>query len=316
MRDVRRPRLTLAELQAHDPLAPPREPERRYLCPLIACRDKQHGSRHRSLVVNLQSGAWKCHRCGESGWLDQHGPSARAVRQARLDNAFKLGTNPVHVPRDSSRAGLPVERQTRPWIDIMTDAIALHGTPGATYLAQRGIPLNVATDAGARFHPKFLGQAAVVFPVRDSKGYEVAVIGRYVNRRAIPKARAVGARSCGVFTTPGSFKNERLVIVEAPIDALSLTVAGMPAIALGGTSVPSWLPPACSFRKVVLALDADDAGDAASETLTARFQLYGARIERWRPSGGVKDWNDLLVRLGPDRLHELLVEAMEPVDSD
>ncbi|MDP8909301.1 MAG: hypothetical protein M3N47_09350, partial [Chloroflexota bacterium] len=62
-----RPTLTLADLEAHAPHATARGAERRFLCPLPACRDKQRGVRHRSLAVNVDSGAWMCHRCQASG---------------------------------------------------------------------------------------------------------------------------------------------------------------------------------------------------------------------------------------------------------
>ena len=118
-----------------------------------------------------------------------------------------------------------------------------------------------------------------------------------------------------MFATPGARSTTgRLVITEAPIDALSLAVAGVPAIALGGTSWPDWLPSACALRPVVLALDADKAGDDGCTRLTGALQAYGATIERWRPSGG-KDWNDLLTSLGADRLRAELMRGDAEAES-
>src|SRR3712207_4999297 len=146
------------------------------------------------------------------------------------------------------------------------------------------------------------GRPSILFRVRNRAGDVVAVMGRYVDGRDDPKGRDAGKKSLGVFATPGArTRTGRLVITEAPIDALSLAAAGVPALALGGTSWPDWLPSACAFRLVVLALDADKAGDDGCARLAAALRAYGATIERWRPSGG-KDWNELLTTLGPDQL--------------
>ncbi len=55
-----RPILTLADLEAFDPRAPARGKERRFCCPLPACQGKRLDGTHRSLSVNVESGAWHC----------------------------------------------------------------------------------------------------------------------------------------------------------------------------------------------------------------------------------------------------------------
>ena len=47
----------------------------------------------------------------------------------------------------------------------------------------------------------------------------------------------------------------------------ALAECDAPAVALVGTAAPAWLPQAAAFRRVVVALDADAAGDAAAEGL-------------------------------------------------
>jgi len=53
-------------------------------------------------------------------------------------------------------------------------------------------------------------------------------------------------------------ETQRVAIVEAPIDALSLTATRVPALATQGASWLAWLPLALAFRKVVLAHDNDE----------------------------------------------------------
>lgn len=84
-----------------------------------------------------------------------------------------------------------------------------------------------------------------------------------------------------------------LIVAEAPLDALSLAEAGYPAVALCGTDEPAWLHRICAFRRVLLAFDADEAGDRAGERLAPLLSSFGAKCERLRPEGG-KDWNEVL----------------------
>jgi Toprim-like len=85
-----------------------------------------------------------------------------------------------------------------------------------------------------------------------------------------------------------------LVLVEGPCDALSLAECDVPAVALVGTAAPAWLPQAAAFRRVVVALDADAAGDRAAAGLMEALASFARSVERLRPPAG-KDWNDALL---------------------
>ncbi len=93
---------------------------------------------------------------------------------------------------------------------------------------------------------------------------------------------------------------------QSVIDALSLTTAGVPAVALNGVKWPAWLPKAAAFRQVYIGLDADDAGDDAAEKLAAVL-TFGSRVERLRPDPW-KDWNEALLALGVDQLSRVLFD--------
>lgn len=291
-----RPILTLADLEAHDPNAPSGQTERRFLCPLPPCAGHQRRADHRSLAVNVASGAWVCHRCTAAGKLRERWSQPRDRAQQQLRRAFS-----VHQPPAKPEA--PVSGST--WPMLWLDSIPLAGSPGADYLAERGIVGEIGSAAHLRYARDFYGRPAVLFPVCDrAASTMVAVIGRYIDGRTDPKGRAAGPKSAGVFWTPGALTSEQLVITEAPIDALSLGVAGVPAIALGGTSAPDWLPMLAALRSVVIALDADDAGDAAAQRLAVTLAPLCSRIERWRPDG--KDWNATLLTYGADALRDAL----------
>ncbi len=68
---------SLEDLERHDPSSPRSGAcERRFLCPLPPCADHQQAS-HRSLSVNVSSGAWYCHRCRAGGVLSGVGVMPR-----------------------------------------------------------------------------------------------------------------------------------------------------------------------------------------------------------------------------------------------
>ena len=154
----------------------------------------------------------------------------------------------------------------------------------------------MAEAAGVQFCPdwmkseKWRGCAAVIFPIRNRVREIVAAQGREIDG---DRKLSLGPKSQGIFATEGALDSERLIIAEAPIDALSLAVAGCPAVALCGTSGPDWLPKFCYRRRVLLAFDADDAGDDAARDLTPKLESFGATCQRLRPERA-KDWNELL----------------------
>lgn len=101
-----------------------------------------------------------------------------------------------------------------------------------------------------------------------------------------------------------------ITVTEDPLDALSLAQIGFPAVALCGIRPPTWLHLVCAFRRVLLAFDADEAGDRATDTQTYALVSFGAHCERLRPDG-FKDWNDAL-RGGRDELSDWLALQILP----
>src|SRR5690606_18718621 len=140
----------------------------------------------------------------------------------------------------------PQEREKTPaqgitWGQIYESAKPVAGTPGEQYLLQRGIPLAVATRAGVLFSTSWHRRETVVFPFRDTAGRVVALAGRCLTNGGIDKP-AAGPKKEGAFFAPiEKFAPlnpavPAILLCEAPLDALSLAVAGFPALALGGTS--------------------------------------------------------------------------------
>lgn len=310
------PSFSLADLEAFDPRSSTRSGassgrERRFLCPL--CGDGKPKDRaHRSLCANLESGAWNCKRCKATGKLNdfcQERPrlNARELSRRRVAQAFALPE--PHLREPQSPRGESMALDAKDWRDQLRDYRVLDVESShapETYLRRRGINLETAIAAGATFAPKFYGQGAVIFPICDRDGQQIGASGRYLHANATPKTRISGSKKNGIFSAfwvspsgqiwkPFDARTPAVIITEAPIDALSIATSGFPAIAFCGTSAPSWIHLACGLKRVLLAFDADDAGDSAAAYLMALLTPYGARCERLRPEG-TKDWNEALQR--------------------
>jgi DNA primase len=121
----------------------------------------------------------------------------------------------------------------------------------------------------------------------------LAVHGRYIDSEE-PRMRTAGPKSDAVFATDGALSATKLGITEAPIDALSLASRGLPSLGLCGTSWPDWLPNALLGKQVLLAFDADEAGDDAAGRLGGELESLRVTHSRLRPPQG-KDWNDALL---------------------
>jgi DNA primase len=193
------------------------------------------------------------------------------------------------------------------WNQELRDLRPLQDTCAVSYLNKRSLRASIAHQSGVRFASNFMGRPAVVFPLRARNGELRGAHARYIDGCDKPKARTLGDKRAALFVTHGALdaKLPALIVTEAPLDALSLAEAGYPAVALCGTQAPTWLHRACAFRRVMLALDADEAGDHAALELAPLLSSFGARCERMRPEGA-KDWNELLGRVGRDALADWL----------
>jgi DNA primase len=142
----------------------------------------------------------------------------------------------------------------------------------------------------------------VCFPIRNQAGDVVAMSARAIDNDYLdPKQVVRGYKSLGVFATPGALETDSLIVAEAPIDALSLAMAGFAAIATVGTSWPNWLINVARNKKLTLiAFDNDEPGDKASDKLLAELSNVGANAIRLAPSR--KDWNEVLLADGLDTL--------------
>ena len=335
---------TLTDFEGHDAGAKAGGIERRFLCPLPGCAGHQNPKTHRSLTLNTQTGLWNCKRCHAVGQLTdrwkpletgqnfgKNGQAAKmdAFRRRMAGGLQTKSTQPMQPtqarPTPIIPHGIKSEAEAGyDWRLRMGKRVPLDGTPGAVYLEGRGLPAAFCHAAGVRFAVNFgsggeakagraawAGLPAVLFCVKDAGGHSVAGQGRFIAPKgSMAKTLTFGPKAQGVFATPGALDGPIIVLTEAPIDALSLAVCGLPAVATCGTGTfPEWLRTVCAFKTVLLAQDADDGGDTDAGHVAHALRLTTPRVHRLRPEGA-KDWNALLMAHGAEGLGKHLADAL------
>lgn len=259
-------------------------PWARYLCPLCGDGHPRDAS-HRSLAVGSR-GKVICHRCGFETWVNAP-TTAIPCTSISSENENEL--------RQKTAAARDLWTSS---VSLMSDAAA----PARSYLErERGLDAQAlhALDVAFVYRwPWPLVGPTIAFAMRDQRGDLVALQGRSTTPNVVCKHPAIGAKKLGVYSTTSALDTRPIGLCESPLDACSLHVAGLDAIACGGTSFPRWLPGALLMNhSVIVATDADDAGDRFARELRnslLRAGIEPRRIVRLRPSRS-KDANAELV---------------------
>ena len=185
-------------------------------------------------------------------------------------------------------------------------------TPAEEYLIGRGIPADLVRAAECAYSPAWgkIGPAAV-FLIRNEQGKTIAANGRAITPRPEGEKtkQTFGPMAGGAFWTPGALDADPVAVTEAPIDALTLHLAGLPAIATCGTcNLAPWIKDRLAravypghSRTVYTAHDNDPGGEQAAARIGANLALV--QVRRLRPE--LKDWNAMLAG-GLDTLREYL----------
>ena len=165
------------------------------------------------------------------------------------------------------------------------------------YLRWRGLPLASAARAGLLDRDgREVLRGRIVVP-EHRQGWPVWLIGRRLDEAAPgahqdPKYLGLAGRKPLLGWDEATAAGPaQVTVVEGPLDWLALRAWGVPALGLCG----SWVRSAAleglrRFRRVYLALDADDGGDRGSHALLAAL---GTRAVRVRLPAGCKDVAEL-----------------------
>lgn len=139
----------------------------------------------------------------------------------------------------------------------------------------------------------------ITVPLHDNQGSIVGLYGRSIKDNGHFKHLYLKGPHRGIFNRKASVVYDEIILTESILDALSLINLGIRNVqALYGvnglTGEHLGLLKADRVRTVILALDADEAGRKASESLKERLLTEGFSVKLLEPPSG-KDWNEALV---------------------
>lgn len=274
----------------------------RTTCP--SCSDTRKPQNRKEKCLSLKEDGSKllyfCHHCGLHGSLNLY--DEKPFKMTTASDPFQL--SPINTP------SAPAEPK------LTDEAVA--------YLGTRGISSGAARGAGVIASPYRLRgsvQEALWFPYRDRKGKAYA----HKVRSMVDKEFSQSGGAATYWLSEQAKPGEDLIIVEGEIDALSIREAGHWSVVSvptgapirvvdGGKIDPSedgrfkyvWAGKEITdkAKRIVIAVDADEPGRALGEELARRYGK--AKVWKIEWPDGCKDANDVLTKLGADRLREII----------
>jgi DNA primase len=241
------------------------------------------GQREDSFRASLSKNAFHCFACQASGIVLDFLAAMEhcSVREAalRLQQWFgvPLLAGPG-LPRATIMGG-PQGELVRKKETNAALRFALTGVdPTHTYLALRGIDRATAAQFGVGFYAgPGLMSGRLVIPIRNARGEVVAYAGRATDvGRPKYKVPTGFQKALELFNLhrAAATDSKTVIVVEGYFDCMRVHQTGLPwVIALMGCSLSVQQEAALSsrFERVVLMLDGDAAGCAASRSIAARL---------------------------------------------
>lgn len=229
---------------------------------------------HASLAKN----AFQCFFCGAHGNVLDFVAAMEgcSVRQAalQLQECFAVGGGASESAAGSGEPKLVPEKEGNPPLRLRLRGV----DPGHPYLAGRGIAVATARYFGVGFFAgPGLMSGRIVIPIGDASGRTAAYCGRSLDGQAPRYKLPAGFRKSLVLFNlrrAAACGSDRVVVVEGFFDCMKVHQAGLASVvALMGCSLSAEQESLLldRFDRVILMLDGDAAGRAASRVIRARL---------------------------------------------
>ena len=262
----------------HVPGLRKRGPQLTGRCPI------HRGQREDSFRASLSKNAFHCFACQAGGnVLDFVAAMEQcSIRQAalRLQQWFSIGApdegRPPGTARRSVRKGeLVREKEGRnPPLPFVLTGV----DPSHPYLGERGIDRATAVAFGVGFYARSgLLTGRIVIPIANARGQTVAYAGRALDDSPPKYKLPAGFRKAWELFNlhrAAATCSKTAIVVEGYFDCLRVHRAGLPwVVALMGSSLSAEQENALleAFDRVILLLDGDATGRAASRAIATRL---------------------------------------------
>ena len=280
------------------------------------------GARGRSMFVAIagpSAGQWSDPAQGTHGDLldiivHHEGDFGRACRAARE----LVGHAPAPVATDAPAPNPHLEAARHNW----NCARPISRTPASRYLASRDIAivpdanvLRFASSAAYRSQFGWEHYPALLGAFTDSDGAFVGIQRTYLDHHHPVKAEVEDPRRTLGMVAGAAVRlddtGDTIAVGEGLETMLSLRTAypKLPVAACTGTHLLALWEPSERHRRVLIALDADDAGETAAAKLVERLRERGITVTLARPIEG-GDFNEDLQILGARDLRSTLAPAI------
>jgi DNA primase len=228
----------------------------------FSCLCPYHADHNPSFRINVKSGLWICHACGERGNIEQLAKHMRTevpVRKMELDDLRrslrKLEAEPLQIRPESYLLRFTFVDPERYW-------------------ESRGFTLDTIDEWQLGFDP-VSGHHTI--PIRDSHGRLLGVVRRRQNeipKYLNPKGYRKSAHLFGSWRVTG----DTVVLTEGQADTIMVAQEFGPSLAMMGDQLADAqvaILRRLGLRRIIVALDNDEAGNAATAKATIKLGQAG-----------------------------------------
>lgn len=268
----------------------------------ITCPDPQHIDSKPSTSVNLVTGLWKCLGCGCRGDLIGLGVLVLQENRQHIERLLSPRTPEAVLGKIQRKINAVRLRPTR--VEKLTLPGPYESGP-LTEMYERKLTPSTCRKWGIRYVPQetlqgkkqpFNITASIAIPIRDSNGYLLAWCYRRTEASQSWQPRYMYTPEAELsemwFGTHHNADANEIVVVEGALDAMWLDQAGIPALALLGSSMGTrkikYLE---RYARVTILGDRDRAGvlmvkrigDTIGNKVPVRVARYDKRVEGTDP---------------------------------
>jgi hypothetical protein len=264
-----------------------------------------NGDHSPSCSVNLQSGAWNCHGCGAGGGpYDAALAAGRTPRQAMelltvyglvrptgTGHRARAGTGKIATSAErafTTSLGAQ-ERDIERWAERLDSDCQLI----RRLILERGWAPSALRTLGIG-----LQGSRITIPIRNTRGDLRGVLRYDPFGDREPKMLAIRGTRLGLVPHPAKELSDRVILVEGPPDMIAARSAGLPAIAVPGTSAwqPAWAR-LLADRRVTIVMDCDTPGRRAAREVAASLAGVACSVHIIDLCPGRADGYDLTDRI-------------------